>query len=59
MADAKVWHNGEGAAGAKFVVNLDECGFIVAAQNFEVAILTVHPIADFWIALARADGDHG
>ncbi len=59
IADAEVGEDGEGAASAEFVVDLDEGGFIVAVEDFDVAILAVHPGVDFGVALARGDGEEG
>ena len=57
IADAEVGKDSEGAARAEFVVDLDEGGFIVAVEDFDVAILPVHPGVDFWVALACGDGE--
>ncbi len=57
IADAEVRENGEGAACAELVVNLNEGGFVVAIENFDVAILAVHPGVDFGVALAGGDGE--
>ena len=59
VADTEVGENRKGAAGAKLVMNLDEGRFIVAVKDFDVAILTIHPGVDFWVALARGNGEEG